>query len=128
MAKIHVISALVERRARLDGEIRAAHVRLMLLKAHLAHLDAVIRMFKPGADPEAIQPKVTLAKNPASVPKGTGSRRALELLRECGKPLTCQEIAQGILERLGKEPDARAVAMLAKTIHSSFSRRKDGAR
>lgn len=40
-------------------------------------------------------------------------------------PLTAPELARLILERIGKEPSERAIAMLAETIHSSFSRQKN---
>ncbi len=61
----------------------------------------------------------------AILPKGTGSRRALDILRETGKALTAPELARLILERMGREPSERAIAMLAKTIHSSFKRQKN---
>lgn len=125
MAETHVVFALIERRARLAGELRAKQAEVRQMKKALASIDLCIRMFKTDYDPECVAPKVTLDKNPAQLPKGSGSRKALDILRETGVPLTAPELARLILERMGKEPSERAISMLAKTIHSSFSRQKN---
>jgi hypothetical protein len=125
MAERHVISALIERRARLSGELREKQSEVRQMQKALASIDLCIRMFKADYEPKSIAPKVTLDKNPAGLPKGTGSRKALDILRETGMPLTAPELARLILERMGKEPSEQAIAMLAKTIHSSFSRQKN---
>jgi hypothetical protein len=125
MAEKHVVSALIERRARLAGELRGKVTEVNRMRRALTSLDVCIRLFKTDYEPESIEPKVTLGRNPAGVPKGTGSRRALEVLRETGEALTAPELARLILERMGKETSDRAIAMLAKTIHSSFSRQRN---
>jgi hypothetical protein len=125
MAEKHVVSALIERRARLAGELRAKETEVKRIKRELASLDLCIRLFKEDYQPATVEPKVTLAKNPASLPKGTGSRKALDILRETGIALTAPELARLIIERMGKEPSEQAVAMLAKTIHSSFKRQEN---
>ncbi len=125
MAEKHVVFALIERRARLAGELRAKETEVRRMKKALASVDLCIRMFKADYQPESIAPKVTLDKNPAGLPKGSGSRRALEILRETGVALTAPDLAGLILERMEREPSERAIAMLAKTIHSSFSRQKN---
>jgi hypothetical protein len=124
MAEPHVVSALREKRARVAGELRDAQMRVICLKIDLGHIDACLRMFKADYTPEDVTPKVTLKKNPAILPKGSGSRVALEILRESGEALSCPEIARRILLRLGKEVTRPAVAMLAKTVHSSFARQR----
>lgn len=124
MVEKHVITALVERRARIAGELHQTQLHAMRLKSDLACIDTCIRMFKPDYEVESITPKVTFQKNPAGLPKGAGSRQALDILRESGESLTAQELAQRVLHRMGKEPSDRAIEMLAKTIHSSFSRQK----
>jgi hypothetical protein len=125
MPEKHVVFALMERRARLAGEIRAKQAELNGMKRALTSLDLCIRMFKTDYDPSSIAPKVTFDKNPAVLPRGTGSRKALDVLRETGCAFTAPELARLILERMGREPSERAIAMLAKTIHSSFSRQKN---
>jgi hypothetical protein len=121
----HVVFALIERRARLAGELRTKQAEVLSLRRALASVDLCIRMFKADYQPEAIRPKVTLARNPAGLPKGAGYRNALEILRETGQAFTAAELAYLALERLGKEPSEAAVSMLAKTIHSSFKRQRN---
>lgn len=45
MAETHVIAALVEKRARIDGEIKARRYQIMRLEIELRHIDAGIKMF-----------------------------------------------------------------------------------
>lgn len=127
MTDTHVISALVDKRARLDGEIKARRYQIMRLEIELAHVDAVIRMFNPSYDISKIATKRSFGKNPAGTKKGAGSREALTVLREAGEPLTASEIARRVLEKQKKAATPDAVRMLAATIHGTFSRRKDGA-
>jgi hypothetical protein len=58
------------------------------IKRPLEGIDLCIRMFKEGFDPETIEPKLTFRKSPALLPKGVGSRMALEILRETGEAFT----------------------------------------
>lgn len=127
MADTHVISALVDKRARIDGEIKMRRYQITRLEMEMAHIDAVIRMFQPSYDIAKIATKRTFGKNPAGTRKGDGGRMALTVLREAREALTSTEIAGRVLERLGKHDTPEARAMLATTIHSSFSRRRDGA-
>jgi hypothetical protein len=125
VAEKHVVFALVERRARLAGELRAKQAEVLRSKRALASVDLCIRMFKDDYQPESVTPKITLGKNPANLPKGAGYRAALTILRETGAAFTATELASLALERLGKEPSEPAITMLAKTIHSSFKRQKN---
>ena len=125
MPEKHVVFALMERRARLAGELRAKQAEVLSLRRALASVDLCIRMFKADYQPEAVAPKVTFGKTPAVLPKGSGSRRALDILRETGEAFTAPELARLILERMEREPSERAISMLAKTIHSSFKRQKN---
>jgi hypothetical protein len=127
MAETHVISALVDKRARIDGEIKMRRYQITRLEMELAHIDAVIRMFRPNYDISKIATKRSFGKNPAGVPKGAGGRHALSVLREAGEALTANDIAGRVLVKLGKTDTPEARQMLAATIVSTFSRRKDGA-
>ena len=125
MPEKHVVSGLVERRARVAGEIVQAQMRVVRLRADLAAIDACIRMFKADYDPAAVAPKTTFSKSPARLPKGVGTRKALEVLGNTGEALSAEELARRVLVLLGKELDPKSVNMLAKTIHSSFKRQRD---
>ena len=125
MAEAHVISALREKRARLAGELQEVQWRVIALRSELGSVDTCLKLFAKEIDPEAIPAKVTTGKNPAGLPKGAGSRTALEILRETGEPLTSMELAACILQRYGKPLERRSLHMLTVTIQANFSRRPD---
>jgi len=127
MGDTYVISALVEKRARLMGEALNRRFQILRIENEICHIDAVIKMFRPDYDLEAILPKVTNRKNPAGTPRGSGSRHAFTVLREAGMPLETRDIAVRVLGKLHKPVTDKAINLLAATIHSTFSRRKDGA-
>ncbi len=122
----HVLSALKEKRARLAGELQEAQLRVVALKADLESVDACLRIFHSDVPPEAIPAKVTFGKSPSGLPKGAGTRTALEILRETGEPMSTPELAACILQRYGRPLEQRALLMLVKAIQGNFSRRRDG--
>lgn len=126
MAETHVISALVDKRARIDGEIQMRRYQITRLEMELAHIDAVIRMFQPSYDISKIATKRTIKRSKAGTAKGSGTREALTVLREAGEPLTCTAIAERILARRGEELCPATIERLANNIAGSFSRRRDG--
>lgn len=127
MADTHVISALTNRRARLDGEIKARRYQITRLEMELAHVDAVIRMFRPNYDISKIATKRTIERSGAGTVRGSGTREALTILREAAQPLTSREIAKRILDRRGAAYCEKTCERLANNIHGGLSRRKDGA-
>ncbi len=60
MVEKHVVSGLIEKRARVAGELSAAQIHVMRLKSDLAAIDCCLRMFKADFDPTTIAPKITL--------------------------------------------------------------------
>lgn len=125
MADTHVISALVDKRARLDGEIQMRRYQISRLEMELAHIDAVIRMFKPDYDISKIATKRSIQRSKAGTARGSGTREALTILREAGEPLACRDIAERILAKRKEKPDTDTINRLANNIHGSFSRRRD---
>jgi hypothetical protein len=125
MAEIHVVSALKEKRARLAGELQAAQWRVIALRTDLASVDDCLRLFAREIDPKAIPPKVTFGKNPAGLPKGAGTRTALEILRETREAMTSMELAACVLQRHGRPIEAKSLKMLTVALHANFSRRPD---
>ncbi|GMN12893.1 hypothetical protein MTsPCn7_06690 [Altererythrobacter sp. MTPC7] len=127
MAETHVISALVDKRARIDGEIQARRYQITRLELELAHIDAVIRMFRPSYDIAKIATKRTIKRSKAGTVRGSGTREAVTILRESGKALTTRQISERILEKRGEPYCRDTVAKLGVNIHGSLSRRTDGA-
>lgn len=126
MTDTHVVSALKEKRARLAGDLQAAKLRVTALSVELGSVDNCLRIFRSDIDPTTIPAKVTNDKSPTGLPKGAGTRTALEILREIGEPMSTPELAACILERFGKPMTAKALDMLVKSIQGNFSRRTDG--
>ena len=50
MAEPHVVTALVAKRAELSGELRKLNEHRAAIKAHIASLDAVPRLFRYAGD------------------------------------------------------------------------------
>jgi hypothetical protein len=57
MTNTHVTSALRLKRAEISGHIHDLEKRIARQRANLANLDATIKLFSPGANPDAIPPK-----------------------------------------------------------------------
>jgi hypothetical protein len=125
MAESHVLFALKEKRARLAWELQTAQLRVIALRVDLGSVDNCLRVFGSEVDPATIPAKVTFGKNPSGLPKGAGTRTALDILRETGEPMSSQELAACVLQRFGKPLTAAGLLMLVKTIHGNFSRRTD---
>jgi len=57
MTNTHVVSALRLKRAEISGHIHDLEKRIAGQRANLANLDATIKLFSPGTNPNAIPPK-----------------------------------------------------------------------
>ena len=126
MAEAHVLSALKEKRARLAGELKAAQLRVCALRVDLGAVDQCLAIFGSDITPDAIEPKVTNGKSPAGLPKGAGTRTALEILRETGEPMNTPELAASVLQRWGRPLEPRMLKMMVTAIQGNFARRRDG--
>jgi hypothetical protein len=101
-----------------------AKLRVVALASDLANIDRCVRIFHSDVDSEVIPAKVTFGKSPAGLPKGAGTRTALDILRGTGgQPRTgrLRPTALGKAARLGAE----CPTMLAKTVRGNFSRHKN---
>lgn len=93
MADTHVISALLQKRAELDGELRQMTKRIVQLKSDLEAVDAAIRVFDPSREPHKIKP-ITRRTKPKVFRHGQCSRAILNLLRDAPAPMTPREIME----------------------------------
>ena len=125
MAEAHVLSALKEKRARLAGELKVAQWRVIALRCDLASVEQCLKVFAVEIDLGAIPAKVTNGKSPAGLPKGAGTRTALEILRETGEAMSTPELAASVLQRWGSPLEPRTLKMMVAAIQSNFSRRPD---
>jgi len=114
MAETHVISALVERRSRLVGEIEHTQLRVRKLIEDLDHLDATIKQFDPDYQVQEIKPK---GFRPPSdwAQRGEMSRVIMDILRRVTGPMTTQEIAKEVMKARGLDvKDAKLLKKMTK--------------
>jgi len=96
MAETHVISALKAKRAEVSGHIHDLEKRIARHRANLASIDATIRLFSPETDPDAIPPKRPYRRT-RYFAHNELPRRALNILRETGRPLGSGHIADAVI-------------------------------
>jgi hypothetical protein len=93
MPDTFAIIALRRKRARLAGEIEAAERRIVPLRATLAQLDAVIRLFEPTSNPELI-PSIRPSRRNLFFRHGEQMRLCLDALREKRGPMQARSVAE----------------------------------
>lgn len=125
MSEQHVVTALREKRAALDGERHQAEKRLVQLQADLATIDAALRIFDPTIAPHTIKPRKP-RKLHTGFPVGDLSRAVLDVLRRADAPLTVREIATRVAAQRGLDvsTSARMQPMIGR-VRNVLSRRRD---
>ena len=124
MAEPHIISALRNKRAELDGMLRQLEQQLVQQRANLAHVDATMRLFDPDIRLNGIRPKQPRARNAWFRP-GECLRLIYDELREASQPLTTRELAVRIM-RVKAIPaaDNDRRERIQKTLLASLNRAK----
>src|ERR1700738_3185152 len=92
MTNSHVVSALRLKRAEISGHIHDLEKRIARQRANLANLDATIKLFSPGTNPDAIPPKRAYRRT-RYFAHNELSRLTQDALRTASGPLTSAEIA-----------------------------------
>lgn len=103
MTNSHVISALRLKRAELSGHIHDLEKRIVRQRANLANLDATIKLFSPGTNPDAIPPK-RVYRRTRYFAHNELSRLTQDALRAASGPLTSAEIAAAVIQAKGMPP------------------------
>ena len=97
MTNSHVVSALRLRRAEISGHIHDLEKRIARQRANLANLDATIKLFSPGANPDAIPPKRPYRRT-RYFAHNELSRLTQDALRTASGALTSAEIAAAVMQ------------------------------
>jgi hypothetical protein len=100
MVEPHVISALRLIRAEISGHIHDLEKRIARQRANLANLDATIKLFSPGTNPDAIPPKRAYRRT-RYFARNELSRLTRDALRTASGPLTSAEIAAVVMQAKG---------------------------
>ncbi len=125
MAESHVITALIEKRARLVGDIELAHEALRKMVMDLEHLDQTILQFDPNYRVESIKAKAFRPPKDWSN-RGQMTRIVLSILRQAAEPLTSRDIALELLvERALDKNDQRLLRLMTKRVGVALRLQKD---
>ena len=108
MTDTHVISALRLKRAEISGHIHDLEKRIARQRANLANLDATIKLFSPGTNPESIPPKRAYRRT-RYFAHNELSRLMQDALRTASGPLTSAEIAAAVMQAKGMPTDDAAL-------------------
>ena len=100
MTEKHVVSALRLKRAEISGHIHDLEKRIARQRANLANLDATIKLFSPGANPDAIPPKRPYRRT-LYFAHNELSRLTQDALRTTPGPVTSAEIAAAVMQAKG---------------------------
>jgi hypothetical protein len=119
MAELHVVTALKAKRAELSGEIQKLDERRAALKAHVAHLDAVLRLFHYSGDPAAIKPR---RKRSWIFRRGELQRLVFDIERAAVKPLSKEDIALEVMDRKGWVRDPDLIESIAEKVKDARKR------
>lgn len=115
-----VLGGLVERRAKLAGDIENTHEALRKMVLDLESLDATILQFDPDYRVESIKAKGFRPPSDWSN-RGQMSRIILSVLRQAAEPLTTRDIAlQLLVERALDKSDQRLLRLMTKRVGVSL--------
>jgi hypothetical protein len=100
MTNSHVVSALRLKRAEISGHIHDLEKRIARQRANLANLDATIKLFSPGTNPDGILPKRAYRRT-RYFAHNELSRLTQDALRTASGPLTSAAIAAAVMQAKG---------------------------
>jgi hypothetical protein len=100
MTEPHVVSSLRLKRAEISGHIHDLEKRIVRQRANLANLDATIKLFSPGTNPDAIPPK-RVYRRTRYFAHNELSRLTQDALRIASAPLTSAGIADAVMQAKG---------------------------
>jgi hypothetical protein len=102
MSEPHVITALVDKRAELAGDIVTLDKQRRSIRAKIAHVDQTLKLFGYEGDPSDIAPRVRYQR---LFRRGELTRMMFDILREARSAMTNKEIAAEVIRRKGWEGD-----------------------
>ena len=124
MSEFHVVSALVQKRSEISGQIAELEKRINRHQADLVHIDAVLRMYGK-ADPEAIRVKDISRRSDWFRP-GECRNLVYDLLRDAEAPVLTRVIAEHIMDAKGiDQSDARVVEQIKRSLRETLRRMDD---
>ena len=124
MAAPHVMDALREKRAELNGIVSHLEQQIAQHRASLVHLDAAMRLFDPDLKPEDASSRQQRPRNVWFHP-GECLRLIHDVLREAPQPMTTRALTEQVMGvKAIATTDERSCALVQKTVLGSLSRAK----
>jgi hypothetical protein len=116
---LYVVTALKRRYGRCKGALAGGDLFTdrEAIRADMGHLGAVLVMFEPGVDLDAIP-----ATRPYKARRGRWNRTALAILRKANRPLKAFELARLVMSEQGIAPDRRTMATVAYSLQAVLAR------
>ena len=90
----YALCALRERRSELAGELITLERKLRGIREAMSHVDGVLRLFDPEADPKAIKAKPY--RRVKLFGQGKLNRMILDALRATGRPMSTAEVTAAV--------------------------------
>jgi len=100
MAQSHVLSALIDKRREMAGQIEVRNKEIKGLKADMAVVDQTIKLFDPEFDIRTIKGKVIRKQN-AFFARGESTALLLDVMREARQEISTTEIVDEAARRKG---------------------------
>lgn len=121
----HVVSALVRKYAEIKGKLKIAGKNTGHLRTDLAHVAAVLKMFR--SDYEIATITTTRPKRPIRWGKrGLGWRTAIEILEHASAPMSASEIGLQVAQKLHVETAGESwrylVILISENMHNAASK------
>ena len=111
----NTVNALRKKRAEIAGRIVRHNHELDQLRADLVHVDAVLRIFDPGSDPEDIASRIPRQRRTEYFAPGELARRVYEALRTSGDTVSAEELTNKALADKGIASTDRVARRLFMT-------------
>jgi hypothetical protein len=98
------LSALMQRRADIAGEIIELEAKTEAKRVDLVHLDCSIRMFDPEIDPEGIPSRQRFPRRSQYFAHGEVTRIIYNVLRSADEPASASVIVEAAMRQKGFDP------------------------
>lgn len=113
MGGSHVISGLVEERAKRAGQVEVLRKQLEQAEREIEHIDAVIKIIDPSFNLGSIRAKRARTRTPG-FERGELTERVIDTLRDAGGPKSVDDVCAAIVTEKG-DVDTSKLRNLVRT-------------
>jgi hypothetical protein len=121
----HALKTLSQLHAELAGKLMDNKRAAIRIRTSMMQVEAVIKMLHPDFNIGKISPKRRVLGNPW-FKRGTMFRSAVDAMRRAGRPMTCREITDAVLEGKTPKPTRKQEIDVQAAIHVALRKRIGG--